>query len=71
MIEVKDKEGPRSTKSVKVANNNGSLVILVIVRCELVQSLKDLVRLGLIVDADAAPDFVDGIGLDGELGDDT
>lgn len=71
MVEVKDKERPRSTKGVKVANNNGSLVVLVVVRRELVQSLKDLVRLGLIVNADASPDLVDGIGLDGELCDNT
>lgn len=71
MVEVKDKERPRSTKSVQVANNNGSLVVQVVVRRELVQSLEDLVRLGLVVDADTAPDFVDGISLDGELRDDT
>ena len=71
MVEIKHKERPRSTKSVEVANNNSSLVVLIVVRRELVQSLKDLVRLGLVVDADTAPDFVDGISLDGELRDDT
>lgn len=71
MIKVKDKERPRASKSVKIADDDGSLVVLVVVRGELVESLKDLIRLGLIVDADATPDLIDGICLGGELCDDT